>query len=397
MKHLARRVLKAEYRSQELEFRILSPAFCIYATFLAEAMMNQDAYPLIQENVLLAPYTTLGVGGPARFLVKAGSEEQIMSALEFARTRGCPVFVLGGGSNIVVSDSGFSGLVIKMELSGIQTPDEGSGTISVASGVGWDDFVQHCVSRNLAGIECLSGIPGTVGGAPVQNIGAYGEDVSEVLVQVKVLDRRTHRITHLSHADCQFAYRSSIFNATHRDRYIILQVDFALRKNGPPRIVYPDLRERFVDGAHAPAIDEVRKVVMQIRETKAMVVRDDDPDTRSAGSFFRNPVLTSEAVAEIEAKARMCRLLLSAERIPQFPAAQGRWKVPAAWFIEHAGFRKGYAHGNAGISGKHAMALTNRGGATAQEILELMRIIQDRVQMLFGIELQSEPEFVGFE
>jgi UDP-N-acetylmuramate dehydrogenase len=360
-------------------------------------MMSPKAMLSIQENVPLAPYTTLGVGGPARFLIRAGSEEQVFGALDFARAHRHPVLVLGGGSNIVVSDSGFPGLAIKIELSGIQTLSEESGTISVAAGVVWDDFVQHCVNRNLAGIECLSGIPGTVGGAPIQNIGAYGEDISEVLLRIKALDRNTNRITELSNAECQFAYRSSIFNTTQRDRYIVLQVDFALRKGGRPCVDYPDLQRQFTGSEQAPSIGEVREAVLQIREAKAMVLRDNDPDSKSAGSFFRNPVLTSNAVAEVEAKARMCRLLRSAENIPQFPAPGGKVKLPAAWFVEHAGFQKGYAYGNSGISSKHALALINRGGATAQEILNLMRMIQARVQMQFGVELQAEPEFVGFE
>jgi UDP-N-acetylmuramate dehydrogenase len=351
----------------------------------------------IQENVPLAPYTTLGVGGPARFMIKAGSEDQILAAIDFAQAHGYPVFVLGGGSNIVVSDSGFPGLVLKIELSCIQTLSEGSGTVSVDAGVEWDAFVQHCVNRNLAGIECLSGIPGTAGGAPIQNIGAYGEDVSEVLLRIRALDRNTHDITELGNADCQFAYRSSIFNTTHRDRYILLRVDFALRKDGRPRVDYPDLQRRFTSSANAPTIGEVREAVLQIRKAKAMVLQDNDPDSKSAGSFFRNPVLPPDTVAEVEAKARMCRFLGAAERIPQFPAPSEKVKLPAAWFIEHAGFHKGYAHGNAGISSKHAMALINRGGATAQEILDLMRIIQERVQMQFGVELHAEPEFVGFE
>jgi UDP-N-acetylmuramate dehydrogenase len=351
----------------------------------------------IHENVPLAPYTTLGVGGPARFLIKAETEEQLVDAMDFARAHGHPVFVLGGGSNILISDSGFPGLVLKIELSGIQTPSEDWGTMSVASGVKWDDFVQHCVSRNLAGIECLSGIPGTVGGAPIQNIGAYGEDVSEVILRVRAFDRNSHHITELSSADCQFAYRSSIFNTIRRNRYIIMSVDFALRTDGRPRIHYPDLQRRFAGGTPIPKLGKVREAVMQIREAKAMVLRNNDPDSRSAGSFFRNPVLNSDLVSEVETKARANGQLGSSESIPRFPTAPGKEKVPAAWFIEHAGFHKGYAYGNAGISSKHALALINRGGATAQEILDLMHKIQARVQMLFGIDLHAEPEFVGFE
>jgi UDP-N-acetylmuramate dehydrogenase len=360
-------------------------------------MKSPKSILAIQENVPLASCTTLGVGGPARFMVRAGSEEQIMGAMDFARTHGTPVFVLGGGSNIVVSDRGFPGIVLKIELSGIQTLSEDNATISVAAGVEWDSFVQHCANRNLAGIECLSGIPGTVGGAPIQNIGAYGEDVSEVLLRVRALDRNTHSITELNAAECRFAYRSSIFNTTHRNRYIMLAVDFVLRKDGRPRIDYPDLQKRFAGRAQPPTIGEVREAVLQIREAKAMVLRDSDPDSRSAGSFFRNPILPADLVTEIETNARKCRILSAAESIPQFPASTGKVKLPAAWFVEHAGFARGYAHGNAGISRKHALALINRGGATAQEIVDLMRLIQEQVQMHFGVTLEAEPELVGFE
>jgi UDP-N-acetylmuramate dehydrogenase len=360
-------------------------------------MKNADSVFSIQENVPLAPYTTLGVGGPARFMVRAGSEEQITGAMDFARAHGTPVFILGGGSNIVVSDRGFPGLVLKIEITGIQTLREDDATISVAAGVEWDSFVQHCADRNLAGVECLSGIPGTVGGSPIQNIGAYGEDVSEVFLRVRALDRNTNSVTVLNNAECRFAYRSSIFNTTHKNQYILLTVDFGLRKNGKPRIDYPDLQERFAGRAPAPTIGEVREAVLQIREAKAMVLRDSDPDSRSAGSFFRNPILTADFAAQVETKARMRRLLGAAESLPQFPAPAGKVKLSAAWFVEHAGFIKGYARGKAGISRKHALALVNRGGATAQEIVDLTHMIQDQVQMQFGVTLEAEPEFVGFE
>jgi UDP-N-acetylmuramate dehydrogenase len=361
--------------------------------------MNKPKAALpILENVPMAPYTTLGIGGPARFFIKAKTREQIPDALEFARARSCPVFVLGGGSNVVVSDSGFPGLVLKIELAGIQPLDkESSGRFSVAAGVEWDAFVQHCVERNLAGIECLSGIPGTVGGAPVQNIGAYGEEASEVISQVQVLDRDSNRITELTNAACRFAYRSGIFNTTHQDRYIILSVDFWLRMDGVPRIDYPDLQKQFAGSVHTPSVRDVREAVLHTRQVKAMVLQEDDPDTRSVGSFFKNPILSQDDAARIEMEARSRGLLDHCGSIPQFAASPGKVKWPAAWLIENAGIHKGYVHKNAGISGKHALALINRGGATAQDILELMRLIQDRVQGAFSVGLRPEPVFVGFE
>ncbi len=350
----------------------------------------------IQENVPLAPYTTLGIGGPARFLAKARNEDQILEALVFAYSQSCPVFILGGGSNIIVSDAGFPGLVLRIELPGIQNPDgENAARISAGAGVEWDAFVQHCANRRLAGIECLSGIPGTVGATPIQNVGAYGEEVSEVIVSIRVLDRNSNSITELAGPDCAFTYRSSIFNTTHQNRYVILRVDFALRPDGKPRIVYQDLQRCFA--GKDPSLVEVRESVMQIRRAKAMLLLDGDPDSKSVGSFFKNPVLTPGAVAGLQEKARSHGILGISENIPCFPAPEGKEKLPAAWLIERAGFSKGYVAGHAGISSKHSLALINRGGASAREILDLMQRIQSRVQKLFGITLQPEPVFVGFE
>jgi UDP-N-acetylmuramate dehydrogenase len=360
-------------------------------------MSKSDSVLPMLENASLAPFTTLGVGGPARFLVRATREEQIPSALDFARARCCPVFILGGGSNIVVSDSGFPGLVLRIELRGIQPLGGGKGeTISVAAGEEWDIFVRYCVTRNLAGIECLSGIPGTVGGAPVQNIGAYGEDVGEVILSIRALDRNARSITELSNADCKFAYRSSLFNTTHAGRYVILRIVFALRPNGRPRLQYPDLQRCFPDNKVIPGLSEVRETVLQIRESKAMVLRKNDPDSRSVGSFFRNPILNPNAAAKVENEARARGFLDASERLPLLPAPSGQVKFSAGWFIERAGFKKGYTRGNAGLSSKHALALVNRGGATAQDILDLMREIRTRVHEQFQIELQPEPIFVGF-
>jgi UDP-N-acetylmuramate dehydrogenase len=360
-------------------------------------MNGTKAAPEIIEHVSLASFTTLGIGGPARFMLRARTEEQILDALEFARARCCPVFILGGGSNILVSDSGFPGLVIKIELPGIDALDaEPSSRISAAAGVEWDAFVQYCVARGLAGIECLSGIPGTVGGAPVQNIGAHGEDVQGVITQVRALDRDALKLVDVSTVDCRFAYRSSIFNTTHKDRYVIVRVDFALRTDGKPRLLYADLQQRFTHSAQPPKLSEVREAVLEIRKAKSMVLSENDPDCRSAGSFFKNPILDQNSVSVLEAEARAGGLLNAFESVPRFAAGPGKEKLSAAWLIEHAGFHKGYTHQNAGISNKHALALVNRGGSTARDILELMRMIQDRVQQAFGVELQPEPVFVGF-
>jgi UDP-N-acetylmuramate dehydrogenase len=351
----------------------------------------------ILENVNMAPYTTLGIGGPARFLLKASSVDQVVHGLEFARTRGCPVFVLGGGSNLLVSEKGFPGLVVKIELAGIRVESGvGGSRVKVSAGVEWDSVVRHCVDMELAGIECLSGIPGTTGGAPIQNINAYGQHISEALVSVTVLDRESQNITELANPSCRFGYRSSIFNSTHQNRYVLLDIELALRRDAQPCIHYADLQQKFAGRSRSPSLSEVREAVLQIRRAKAMVLDEKDPDSKSAGSFFKNPVLSSDLATELEAKARSSGLLAVSDRMPRFRADDGQEKIAAGWLIERAGFPKGYVHKSAGISGKHALALVNRGNASSRDIIELMQMIQARVEDIFGIALQPEPVFVGF-
>jgi UDP-N-acetylmuramate dehydrogenase len=344
--------------------------------------------PVFQENVPLAPFTSLGVGGPARFLVEAQSEAQVMDALEFADAHNLQVFVLGGGTNILVSDAGYSGLVIRIALRGIEMA--AGGLVTSGAGEDWDPLVSRCVERNLAGLECLSGIPGTVGGTPVQNVGAYGQEVGEVIASVRVVDRKTRHVVVMNQEACGFAYRTSMFNTADRDRYVVLSVTYALRAAGEPRIAYPDLASSFAGRTGRPSLAEVRAAVLRIRESKSMVIRPGDPDSRSAGSFFKNPVGPHEMILHIEDAARRLGRLPASESMPRYAM------LPAAWLIEHAGFAKGYTRGHAGLSSKHALALTNRGGATAQELLDLMREIQSAVHDAFGIDLIPEPVFVGF-
>ncbi len=357
----------------------------------------------IQENVSLAPLTTLSIGGAARLFVEAASEAELIAAMELAETRGLPVFILGGGSNVLISDEGFPGLVIRVAIKGISgrvgwdrlitcPTDENQSKlaeeITAGAGEDWDGFVRQCAERDLAGVECLSGIPGLVGGTPVQNVGAYGQEVSETIVKVRAFDRQTKQIVELSNAECGFRYRASIFNSTKRDRYVVLAVSFALRANGEPALRYPDLKNYFAGKTDQPSLAEVRQAVIEIRSRKGMVIVPNDPDCQSAGSFFKNPVISAEAFARLEAAA--------GERPPSFPAGDGNVKVPAAWLIERAGFQRGYAKGRAGISSKHTLAIVNRGNATAQEVLDLVAEIQARVQAEFGIALLPEPVFVGF-
>jgi UDP-N-acetylmuramate dehydrogenase len=352
----------------------------------------------IEECIPLAPYTTLGIGGPARYFARAKNEEHISEGLHFARRCACPVFILGGGSNLVVSDSGFPGLVLKIEIKGIDgLSGRNDGIVSAAAGEDWDSFVQHCTDRSLAGIECLSGIPGTVGATPVQNVGAYGQESSETIRSVRVLDRESLSLRDLINSQCGFEYRTSIFNSTAKERFVITRVDFSLHPGGDPRIEYQDLKRHFSACGSTPSIREVREAVLEIRRSKGMTLDQHDVDSKSAGSFFKNPIITSVKAAGLEQKARACGILAASEHIPRFKTASGEEKLPAAWLIEHAGFNKGLSSGRAGISTKHCLALVNRGGASAQDIMDLMRRIQDRVRTLFEIELHSEPIFVGFD
>lgn len=332
---------------------------------------------------MLAPFTTLGIGGAARFFAEAENEDELIAAIQFAEVRDLPVFILGGGSNVLVSDEGFPGLVVRVAIKGIEWKEE----VTAGAGEDWDNFVRLCVERGLVGLECLSGIPGLVGGTPVQNVGAYGQEVSETITRVRAFDRQTKQIVELSNVECGFSYRTSIFNSTERNRYVVLAVSFALKTNGEPALRYPDVKNYFAGRNDQPSLAEVRQSIIEIRSRKGMVIVPDDPDCRSAGSFFKNPILSAEAFAKLEAAA--------GERPPSFPAANGNVKVPAAWLIEHAGFQRGYAKGRAGISSKHTLAIINRGNATAQEVLDLVAEIQAQVAEKFGMTLMPEPVLVS--
>ncbi len=338
---------------------------------------------IIRENVPLAPFTTLGVGGAARYFAEAATEAEALEGVEFARSRNLSLFVLGGGSNVVIADAGFAGLVLKIAIAGISRRD---AIFTAGAGCDWDALVAQTVDAGCAGLECLSGIPGTVGGTPVQNVGAYGQDVSETIVEVRALDLQSLAIKTMVNAECGFAYRSSLFNTTERGRYIILQVSFALRPGGEPTLRYADLQKYFAD-KRSPTLSEVRNAVREIRHSKAMLIVSGEEDARSAGSFFKNPVVTQAAFEALSNKF---------PQMPNYPVADSARKIPAAWLVEHAGFTKGFTKGAAGISRKHALAIVNRGGATAADIVALQDEIRARVRDKFGIELQPEPVFVGF-
>lgn len=340
----------------------------------------------VQENIPLAPFTTLGIGGPARFLTDAATEERVLEAVEFARSRSLPVLILGGGSNLLVSDDGFPGVVIRMALEGVQrTEDDAGACLTAGAGVAWDGFVEACVEQGLFGVECLSGIPGLVGATPVQNVGAYGQEVADVIASVRVYDRQERRLRELGHGDCRFGYRSSIFNTDARGRYIVLAVRYLLKKASRSPLSYPDLERVFRNHEGVPGLSEVRQAVLGIRLDKAMLLVDGDPDCRSAGSFFRNPTLPTSEFDRL-------REITGA---PGYPTGGGV-KVPAAWLIERAGFPRGSSGGPVGLSGRHALAVINRGGATARDVLRFAGAIQDAVRKKFGIRLSTEPAFAGF-
>lgn len=346
----------------------------------------------ILENVPLAPLTTLQVGGPARYFCKATSIGEVEEAVRFSKARSLPLFVLGGGSNLVVADAGWPGLVVHVAITGIdERSGDGAATFEVGAGENWDSFVAHAVARNCAGIECLSGIPGSVGGTPVQNVGAYGQEVSETIESVQALDLRDGQVRELCNEACGFAYRTSIFNTTERERFIMLRVTYRLTPGGRPRIAYADLKKEFAERTSIPSLAEVREAVRRIRLSKAMLIVPGDEDCRSAGSFFKNPVVSLKRFTDLERRATTRNL-----RVPAYSAPGGRKKISAAWLVEHSGFAKGYGDGPAGISRKHTLALVNRGQATAADIVALKTRIQQAVEETWGITLEPEPVFVGF-
>ena len=347
-----------------------------------------DQPEFIRETIPLAPQTTIRLGGPARYFAECTTVAQIRTALEWAASAERAVQILGGGSNVLFSDRGYDGLVLKIALGGV----EFSGNIAtVAAGESWDLFVHSSIERGLAGIECLSGIPGLAGATPIQNVGAYGQEVQETIVAVQALDRQTLEQIDFSTAECGFAYRHSRFKAEDRDRFIITAVKYRLDPRGLPQIRYPELRRELGDelaefASGRPALVAVRNAVLKLRRRKSMVIDPQDPNSQSVGSFFLNPLISRETFAVLERKKR---------DIPHFPAPDGI-KLPAAWLVENAGFNKGFQRGGIGISKNHALALINCSGST-REILDLADEIQKAVQQTFGIRLEREPVLIAEE
>ena len=336
-------------------------------------------------QVPLAGLTTLRLGGPARRLLVAETEDEVVEAVRAADTGSEPLLVLGRGSNLVVADEGFDGTVLQVATRGVAVAPLALHALQVEAGVDWDHVVRLTVEEGYAGLEALSGIPGRVGAAPIQNVGAYGQEVAQTVGWVRALDRSTHDVVLLDPEDCGFGYRDSVFKRS--DRYVVLAVAFALEHSrlGAP-VRYAELARRLgVEvGARLPATD-VRAAVLELRRGKGMVLDAEDHDTWSAGSFFTNPLLPPEEAAALP------------ETAPRWPTGDGRVKTSAAWLIEQAGIGKGHGSGAARVSTKHTLALTNRGGATTADLLVLAREIRAAVQDRFGVMLVPEPVLVGAE
>jgi len=350
---------------------------------------------LLQENISLAALTTFHLGGPARYFVEAKTIRDVEQAVALAQLQNLPLFVLGGGSNLLVADSGWPGLVLKVAIPGIDqrhgTNDEGKALFDAGAGESWDRLVSHAVMARCAGVECLSGIPGSVGGTPVQNVGAYGQEVSQTIESVEVFDRKDGQVRELWNEACGFNYRSSIFNTTERGRFIILRVVYALTPGGEAYIGYADLKQHFEGRETRPNLAETREAVRHIRARKGMLIVEGDPDCQSAGSFFKNPVLSEAQHADLQQRAAAKGL-----HLPSYPALETSRKVSAAWLVEKSGFARGYGFGHVGISSKHALAIVNRGGASSSEVLALKDQIQQRVKELWDVTLEPEPVMVGF-
>jgi UDP-N-acetylmuramate dehydrogenase len=354
-------------------------------------LASSDGPAGAREQIPLAPLTTLGIGGAAKWFVRVTMPGDVAAVHEWCERTNQPMFVLGGGSNLVIADRGFNGVVVQPALAGRSFTDVGGGDTLVFAGAGepWDALVAAAVERQLGGLESLSGIPGNVGGTPIQNVGAYGQEVAGSIETVTAFDRFDGTLRTLGAHECGFSYRMSRFKGADAGRFIICAVSFRLRQ-ATPAPTYPDVVS-YLDraGIITPRVGDVRAAVIAIRRRKGMVLDAADPDSRSVGSFFMNPVVSADTPE---------RLATVAGHVPSvFPVAGGRVKLPAAWLIERAGFERGHADGAVGISRKHTLALINRGGATADDVLRLATKIKRQVGERFGIWLQPEPNFVGFE
>jgi UDP-N-acetylmuramate dehydrogenase len=344
----------------------------------------------IRENAPLAAYTTLELGGPARYLAEARSPAHLDRAVRWARDHGVPVALLGSGSNVVIADQGFDGLVVRVMLRGVETAHGSDGTsLTAAAGEPWDEVVARAVDEGLAGIECLSGIPGTVGATPIQNVGAYGQEVADTISRVEVIDRDTGLQRTLAPHDCGFSYRGSRFRA-QPGRFVVLAVTYVLEPEGTPSVRYPQLTEALAHLGTTPSLADVREAVLALRRDKSMVLEAEDPNRRSVGSFFVNPVVSAAEADRIQA-------LFPDQDLPRYSSSGGRAKIPAAWLIERSGFARGFTRGRVGVSSRHSLALVHHGGASTADLVALARDIRGAVRDRFDVDLTPEPTFLGFE
>ncbi len=349
-----------------------------------------------KENVLLAPFTTMKVGGAARYFVEVRTENEAIEAINWAKNRNLKIFILGGGSNVIISDAGFPGLVILNRIKGIEIKSQnGKIILKVGAGENWDDFVSYAVESGWQGVENLSGIPGTVGAAPVQNIGAYGQSVGDTILKVKAISIPDSRIKEFSNKECKFGYRTSIFRSEGYGCYFITSVTFLLKKNKDfsPVLSYSDLKKYFSSLGRQPTLREVRRAIIEIRAKKGMVILPGYESYFSVGSFFKNPLISRDEFERIRSIIKQNSFDGMSE-MSWFWPQDDKIKVSAAKLIEESGFYRGYKEGNVGISPKHSLAIINYGKAKSRDILEFAKKIQNRVKEKFSVELEPEVELL---
>jgi UDP-N-acetylmuramate dehydrogenase len=343
------------------------------------------------EDVSLDRWCTLRVGGPARYFVAARTESELLEAARWADAQRVPLRVLGGGSNVVISDHGFDGLVIRVELRGVDSAVHGDEVrVTAAAGEPWDDLVRRAVENEWAGIECLSGIPGMVGATPIQNVGAYGQEVAETIREVRVFDRATNEVRTLDREACAFAYRDSSFKTAEPERYIALSVTYVLERGGAPTLRYPELRRALeLASADAPTLARTRETVLSIRRSKSMVIEASDENARSCGSFFVNPVIAADDVDEVMRRVGRADM-------PRWPQPGARVKLSAAWLIEQSGLHRNHREGPVGLSSRHTLAIVCHDGARSADVIAFARRVRARVWERSGVRLVPEPVFWGF-
>lgn len=352
----------------------------------------------IKADIVLSDYTTIGLGGKAKYFLSCRTTDDICGALEFAKENKLTVQVLSGGSNIIFQDSGYDGLVLKIDLKGIEINEEENYVyIKVKSGENWDEFVRMTIDKSLSGAECMTGIPGSVGATPIQNVGAYGQEVKEIIHSVTAIDRNTLDTITYNNSDCRFDYRTSRFKTDDKDKHIITEVTFRFQKNKEPEIKYPELQKNIQSNIDLNSglnlkdkLTEIRKAVISLRKKKSMITDKSDPNSKSCGSFFMNPVLTSKEFAEFKSIVEPVF-----KDFPFFKTGND-YKIPAAWLVEQSGFYKGYIKEGAGISENHSLAIINRNGS-AKDVLSLASDIEKKVFEKFGLKFAKEPVVVSNE